>query len=105
MGQPRHPQIHRPRPHRHQCQPAHPAPYILQEQEVPAAGSASEADEGDSEAAEQEGSESGDGEAEEEDDAFPDAEVCCQGRWRLTMRFWVGMRGDDGETYLFDSLG
>jgi len=74
--QPRPPQIHRARPHRHQRQPTLSAPHLLQEQEIPATRPAPEADKGDPAALNEARGKHYVGEAEEEVDAFPAEEVC-----------------------------
>lgn len=77
--QSRPPQIHRQSPDRDQRESTISAAAVLQEEKVPAVGSATETDSSHPEEVEQEGGRVGDGETEEETDAFSHEEVCCQG--------------------------
>ena len=78
--QPRHPQIHSPRPHRHQCKPEIATSHLLQGQEVHATRPSSETDTCHEETVIKGRGKSRVGEAEEEAEAFSGQELCGQGK-------------------------
>lgn len=88
--QPRPPQIHRPRPHRHQLQPTTTIAHLLRKEEVSPSRPASQEDPSDQEAVEQARVDDHDGEAEEEVDTFPAKEVCCEGTLGSTLALNAG---------------
>ena len=74
--QPRRPQVHRPRPHSHQCKSALATPYLLQGQEVHAARSPPKADTCHAQTVNEGGGEPCHRQAEEEAETFSTEELC-----------------------------
>ena len=72
-------QIHRPRTHSHQRQPARAAAHLLQEQEIRPARSPPQGHQGHPKALVEAWIIKGDGEAAEEGHTLSPAEICCQG--------------------------
>ena len=77
--QPRHPQVDRPRPHRHQRQAKGPASPLLQDQEVPPSRPPTQADPCHPPQTLPGGQRKEVGEDEEAPVTLPPTEICCQG--------------------------